>query len=155
VHYLVAHVIGGNRFACHVLDGMSAMVAIERVMSSPQLGDDALGAWATTIAMQAAAFSVNGALERRIDHPPGEISGREFLEFRVFDITLHAWDLARSIGVDERLAPDLVEAVLKIVTSGPPGMGFGINALGRVASSASAQEKLLDQTGRGATRLPR
>ena len=43
VHYLVAHVIGGNRFAVHVLGGMGAMAAIEQVMSSPQLGDDAGG----------------------------------------------------------------------------------------------------------------
>lgn len=148
VHYLAAHVIGGNRFASYVLDGMPAIKAIDKVMSSPQLGDDAVGAWATTSRVQASAFKAHGALERRIDHPLGEISGREFLEFRVFDITLHAWDLARSIGTDEQLAPDLVDVVLNIVTSGPPGMGFGIDALGRVASSASAQDKLLDLTGR-------
>jgi uncharacterized protein (TIGR03086 family) len=151
VHYLAAHVIGGNRFASYVLGGLPAMEAVERVMSERQLGDDATGAWATTSVMQASAFRAHGALERRIDHPLGETSGREFLEFRVFDITLHAWDLARSIGADEQLAPGLVDVVLNIVESGPPGMGFGIGAIGRVAPGASAQEKLLDLTGRGPT----
>ena len=98
--------------------------------------------------MQATAFNAYGALERQIDHPLGQISGREFLDFRVFDITLHAWDLAGAIGADRKLAPDLVDVVLNIVENGPPGMGFGIAALGQVPASASAQSKLLDLTGR-------
>ena len=43
VHYLAAHVIGGNRFADFILGGMTASDAIELVISSPQLGDDAIG----------------------------------------------------------------------------------------------------------------
>lgn len=148
VRYLTAHVIGGNRFAVHVLGGMTATEAIQQVMSSPQLGGDAVEAWTSTCATQAAAFHADGALQRPIDHPLGEIPGRQFLEFRVFDITLHAWDLARSIHEDERLDPDLVDVVLNIVETGPPGMGFGIAALGQVPATASAQARLLDLTGR-------
>ena len=151
VHYLTAHVIGGNRFAAHILGGMPAAEAIEQIMSTPQIVDDATVTWAATCATQASAFHARGALQRRLDHPLGETSGREFLDFRIFDITLHAWDLARSIGADEQLAPDLVDVVLAIVADGPPGMGFGITAIGRVPSSASPQAKLLDLTGRAAT----
>ena len=127
---------------------MIATEAIEQVMSSPQLGDDAVEVWRSTSAMQAAAFHADAALSRPIDHPLGEISGRRFLDFRVFDITLHAWDLARSIGADERLDPDLVDVVLNIVENGPAGMGFGIAALGQVPATASTQARLLDLTGR-------
>ena len=148
VRYLAAHVIGGNRFAALVLGGMSASDAIEHVMSSPQLGRDAMAAWVTTCAAQASAFAEVSAAERRIDHPLGEISGSEFLRFRVFDITLHSWDLARAIGASEHLDPDLVEIVLDIVESGPPGMGFGIVALGRTPAGAPSQMRLLDLTGR-------
>ena len=148
VHYLVAHVIGGNRFAVHVLGGMGAMAAIEQVMSSPQIGDDAAAAWTSTCAEQSAAFNAKAALDRRIDHPLGEVTGRQFLEFRVFDITLHAWDLARSIGADDRLDPELVDVVLSIVRNGPPGMGFGITPLDQVTGPASPQATLLDLTGR-------
>ena len=35
------------------------------------------------------------------DHPLGHITGRNFLEFRVFDTTLHAWDMAGALGTDE------------------------------------------------------
>ena len=148
VQYLTAHVIGGNRFAVDIIGGMTAAEAIERVMSSPQLGEDAVAAWASTSAEQTAAFRADGALQRLVDHPLGEISGRQFLEFRVFDITLHAWDLARSIGADERLDPDLVDVVLAIVENGPPGMGFGIDQLAQVPPTASTLARLLDLAGR-------
>jgi uncharacterized protein (TIGR03086 family) len=148
VHYLTAHVVGGNRFAVLILGGMGVSDAIEEVMSAPQLGDDALAAWAITSAAQLDAFRAPTALERRVDHPLGEITGREFLEFRVFDITLHAWDLARSIEADDQLDADLVDAVLGIVDSRPAGMGFGISALGETDDTASPQARLLDLTGR-------
>jgi uncharacterized protein (TIGR03086 family) len=148
VHYLTAHVVGGNRFAVLILGGMSASDAIDRVMSAPQLCDDALTVWATTSVAQLDAFRGAEVLERLVDHPLGEITGREFLEFRVFDITLHAWDLARSIGADERLDADLVHTVLGIVENGPVGMGFGITALAGVDRAASPQARLLDLTGR-------
>ena len=148
VQYLAAHVIGGNRFAVHVLGGMTATEAIEQIMSSPQLGDDAAATWVSTCDAQASAFHADGALQRLIDHPLGEITGRKFLDFRVFDITLHAWDLACSIGADQRLDPELVDVVLNIIEEWPPGMGFGIAALGQAAASASPQTRLLDLTGR-------
>jgi uncharacterized protein (TIGR03086 family) len=147
VHYLSAHVIGGNRFAVLILGGMSASDAIEEVMSAPQLGDDALAAWAITSAAQLDVFKA-ALLERRVDHPLGEITGREFLEFRVFDMTLHAWDLARAIGASERLDAELVDAVLGIVENGPAGMGFGIMVLGETDDTDSPQARLLDLTGR-------
>jgi uncharacterized protein (TIGR03086 family) len=141
-------VVGGNRFAVAILDGMSASDAIQEVMSVPQLGSDPLTAWKITSSAQLDAFHGAEVLQRRVDHPLGEITGREFLEFRVFDITLHAWDLARSIGVDEQLDADLVLAVLGIVENGPVGMGFGITALEETDGTASPQARLLALAGR-------
>ena len=148
VRYLVAHVVGGNRFAVSILGGVHADDAIDEVMSAPQLGDNPLEAWDTTAAAQSMAFRDDGALERRVDHPLGQITGREFLEFRVFDLTLHAWDLARAIGADDQIEPDLVHVVLDIVENGPPGMGFGVTPLGLASGDPSPQLRLLDLTGR-------
>ena len=148
VQYLTAHVVGGNRFAVLILGGMRASDAIHDVMSTPQLGDDPLMAWNITSSAQLEAFQGAEVLERRVDHPLGELTGREFLEFRVFDITMHAWDLGRSIGVDERLDADLVQLVLGIVENGPVGMGFGITALAQADETASPQERLLGLAGR-------
>ena len=149
VRYLVAHVVGGNRFAVLILGGMDASDAMDEVMSTPQLGDNALETWVTTADAQSAAFRTQGALARPVDHPLGQITGRKFLEFRVFDLTLHAWDLARAMGTEEQLGPELVDAVLAIVENGPPGMGFGIQALGIVEADSPPQLRLLDLTGRG------
>jgi uncharacterized protein (TIGR03086 family) len=128
---------------------MPAAAAIELVMSTPQLGDDAVEAWTTTGAAQVAAFREPGALSRPVDHPLGELTGEGFLRFRIFDISIHAWDLARAIGVDDELAPALVDAVLSIVEAGPPGMGFGIEPVGGDQPGASPQARLLALTGRG------
>ena len=151
VHYLVAHVVGGNRLAVLTLGGMGASDAIGEVLSVPQVGDDALSAWVTTSAAQVTAFRAENVLDTPVDHPLGEITGREFLEFRVFDMTLHAWDLARSLEADDEIGHDLVDAVLQIVENGPPGMGFGIKTSGATDANAPPQARLLDLTGRAAS----
>jgi hypothetical protein len=66
----------------------------------------------------------------------------------VIDVTMHAWDLARAIGADEKLDPHLVGATMALVQSGPPGMGFGMKPLGLTDASSSMQDRLLDLTGR-------
>lgn len=151
VRYLVAHVVGGNRFANLILDGLRGSEAIERVMSTPQLGDDAMTAWTSTTTTQALAFHSPGALARQVDHPLGPLTGRRFLELRVFDLALHAWDLARAIDADDTLDPDLVDVVLGIVQADPAGMGFGITALDRADHDAPTQTRLLHLTGRDPT----
>ncbi len=151
VRFLTAHVVGGNRFAVSILEGMPSAEAIDRVMSTPQLGDDPLASWATSADAQRVAFAAGGALDRQVDHPLGPMAGRRFLEFRILDLALHAWDLARAIAADDQLDPALVEAVLGIIELGPPGMGFGLNPLGQALEDAPAQTRLLDLTGRAAS----
>jgi uncharacterized protein (TIGR03086 family) len=153
VQYLVAHVIGGNRFTCAVLAGRSADDAIAEVMSSSQLGDDPTSSWFTTVERQAAAFRRPDMLETPIDHPVGPITGGDLLGFRVFDITVHAWDLARAVGVDDTLPADLVDDVIAVIESGPPGMGFGIRH-SESTMHASRQDLLLAMTGRSGNRTP-
>ena len=151
VHYLVAHVIGGNRFATLVLGGMTAV------------GCHRAGHVLTAARQRRDGGMVDDVGRRRPRPSPrtrrwcdrstirsARSPASEFLRFRVFDITLHAWDLARSIGAGEQLDAGLVEAVLDIVDDGPPGMGFGIEALGNVTVDADPQARLLDLTGRPA-----
>ena len=147
VHYLVAHVVGGNRFAAAVLAGSTFGDAIAAVMSSPQLGADPLAAWAVTAAAQAAAFRQTGALDAAVDHPVGTITGGDLLGFRTFDITLHAWDLACAIGADASLPDELVTHVIGIIESGLLGMGFGIVPV-QSAADAAPQARMLALAGR-------
>jgi uncharacterized protein (TIGR03086 family) len=148
VHYLVAHVVGGNRFASMVLDAQTAADAIAAVMGAEQLGANALGDFDESNAAQRAAFRRDGALEKIVSHPLGDLSGKRFLEMRVFDIALHAWDLAVAIGDDTTLDPRLVDAVLEVVRHEALGIGFGIEPCGVTGPEASAMEQLLDLSGR-------
>jgi uncharacterized protein (TIGR03086 family) len=55
----------------------------------------------------AAVFAEPDALDRVAHHPVGNRSGLDLLRMRTLDLTLHAWDLARSLGLDETLDPEL------------------------------------------------
>ncbi len=148
VHYLVAHVVGGNRFASMVLDGRTATEAVEAVMGATQLGGDPLADFDTSVDAQRHGFRRDGALGRPVSHPLGDMTGGRFLGMRVFDIALHAWDLAVALGRDAGLDDQLVAATLGIVRSEAPGMGFGIEPCGDVGPDASPLQQLLDVSGR-------
>lgn len=148
VHYLVAHVVGGNRFASMVLDGQTAAEAMEVVMGAAQLGADPLGDFDTSTVDQRRQFRRAEALDQLVSHPLGVLSGERFLRMRVFDIALHSWDLAVAIGRNAELDNELVEAVLEIVSQEALGMAFGIEPCGDVGRDASPMEQLLDLSGR-------
>jgi len=151
VSYLVAHVVGGNRFAALVLDGMSSDDALARIMSERQLrGPSPSQDFLESAAEQGRQFDHPGRLDATVSHPLGDLPGSRFLALRVFDISIHAWDLASSIGADPTLDEHLVDTVLDIVEHEPPGMGFGITPLGRAGPAATPQDRLLDLTGRRA-----
>ncbi len=147
VHYLVAHVIGGNRFAICVLGGESASSAIEHVMSHPQIGDDALADFGAASGAQLAAFEAALRDGRPVDHVRGPITPMRFLGLRTFDIAVHAWDLAVALDADRRLHTELVHHVLGVLDA-EPDIGFDIQPLGRAEVGADPQTILLDRSGR-------
>lgn len=148
VHYLVAHVVGGNRFASMVLDGQTAEQAMTAVMSVTQLSADPAADFDDGAAAQYAAFGSDGALARVVSHPLGEFPAERFLGMRVFDIAVHSWDLAVAIERDGTLDDALVDRILTIVNGEVPGMGFGIQPLDNAGPDASPMELLLDLAGR-------
>ena len=86
----------------------------------------------------------------------GGIPKQELAGFLIGDLLLHSWDLARSIGADEALPPDVVEATTIGLHHVPPALLRGTNPLGQkmmaaaveVPADASPQEKMLAFTGR-------
>jgi uncharacterized protein (TIGR03086 family) len=153
VRYLVAHVVGGNRFACMVLDGQTAEQAMTAVMSARQLSADPTADFDDSVAAQRAVFCREGALAQIVGHPLGDLLGGRFLGMRVFDIAVHSWDLAVAIGRDGTLDEALTDSVLTIVRGEAPGMGFGIQPLGEAGPDADPMDQLLDLAGRSP--LPR
>lgn len=148
---LVTHVLGGNHMAVRLLEGAHRTEAIGYLSGLP-LGDDPLAAYDKNSAEQVAAFSEPGALDRIVEHPMGDLPGSAMLGFRIGDLTLHSWDLARAVGGTEVLPDVLVQKVwtdmapLKdnIATIGI----FGAGPSGEVPDDAPLQIRLLDLTGR-------
>lgn len=76
--------------------------------------------------------------------------------FLIGDLLIHSWDLARSIGGDDMLPPDVVAATADGLQHVPPDLLRGTNPLGQkmmgpaveVSGDASAQDKMLAFTGR-------
>ncbi len=151
VRDLTDHLIGGNRFAAHLLTGASLDEAIAAAFAGG-FGDDPVGEFRAAAVAQRQAFAVPGALERVVHHHIGDMPGAQLLGFRLGDLTLHAWDLARATGGDERLDHELLVQVWKefepraafIAQSGR----FGNGPSGEVPDDAPLQERLLDLTGR-------
>jgi uncharacterized protein (TIGR03086 family) len=148
VRFLVAHVVGGHRFGADVLSGSSADDALSALMSSSVLGDDPLGRHDEFADAQRRGFRRPGALDATVDHPAGGLSGVEFLAMRVFDVTVHAWDLARATGADERIDDQLAACALRAITAVDRGPGFGIVAVGASDEDDAPLARLLDFSGR-------
>lgn len=88
-------------------------------------GPDLHAAYAAAVAGVTAAFAEDGMLERRLWLP--EIrDGMRFpaamaIGFHFLDYVVHGWDVARSIGRDPGLDPDLVSAALAVAVQVPDG----------------------------------
>ena len=80
----------------------------------------------------------------------------EYIEFQIAELTIHAWDLTRSIGVDDRLDDELAAAVFNRYKSdrlyGGVAPGVGWSAMFKepvdVAAEADPQSRLLAYVGR-------
>jgi uncharacterized protein (TIGR03086 family) len=108
VRALVDHVVRWNTFVPEFLAGRSLadMVApFERDI----LGEDAAAAAAAAVQQAVAAFGAPGALEKIVHHPFGELPGAQVLYLRLFDNTIHAWDLARALSIDASIEPAVAE----------------------------------------------
>jgi uncharacterized protein (TIGR03086 family) len=114
------------------------------------LGDDPVASFAATAAELNTAFHEPGAMARTAHHPAGERTGAPLLAIRVVDVTVHTWDLARSIGADESLDPDPVAFALTQRDAFEAGRERGSFAPPprKTPTTVSAQARLLHLSGR-------
>jgi uncharacterized protein (TIGR03086 family) len=145
------HVLGGNRFAAALAGGASSDDALGQALSASFDGDPIAG-FVESASSQLDAFEQPGALDAIVSHPQGNISGRTFLYYRVGDLLLHGWDLARSTGGDDKLDDDLVPDVWReyqsLLPSAIENGAFGKGPTGDVPDDAPLAVRLLDITGR-------
>jgi hypothetical protein len=89
---------------------------VDATRTEDHLGTDAVVEFNATAEVLLSEFRMTGALTRRVHHPIGERTGRELLGMRVIDVTVHTWDLSRSVDADATLDPTLVQCTLLEVT---------------------------------------
>lgn len=151
VRDLADHVLGGNRFAVALLRGEGADDAFAYALGLGFDGDP-VELFDVSAEGQLEAFGAPRALARTVHHPAGDISAATFLGFRLSDLVLHGWDVARSTGGDDEIDPVLAEATWRVLdavmTSDAVGSAFGPGPSGSLPDDASAAARALDASGR-------
>jgi uncharacterized protein (TIGR03086 family) len=149
VRTLVCHVTDAQRWVPHFLAGGSVKDAGDRFTGDP-LGDDPVAAWRAASGAARRAFEADGALDRPVALPGGPTSARDYIWTTTVGLTVHAWDLARGIGADDRLDHELVRRVHaqaeKDVDALAASGRFAPPV--RVSSSADLQSRMLALFGR-------
>lgn len=151
VRDLVNHVVGENLWAPELLGGR-AVAEIGDAFEGDLLGDDPIKAFDTSAVAAMQATGGAGSLTRVVHLSFGDVSGREYVTELFADALIHTWDLARAIGADERLDPELVEACTVWFSGAGNGYrpaGAGAERQG-TSSEADAQADLLASWGRQA-----
>lgn len=150
VRTLVNHLVSENRWMPPLLAGGTIAELGDR-FEGDLLGDDGKAAWEDSAAEAVAAVHGDGAMERTVHLSFGDFPGQEYTMQVFADLLVHGWDLARAIGADERLDPDLVEACASWFAA----MENGYRAAGAIGPrvdlppDADSQTRLLAMFGRG------
>lgn len=81
-----------------------------------QLGDDPVATWDRAVAGALEAFAEPGALSRTVHLSSGPDSALKYCSQMTMDAVVHAWDLSRAIGAEERLPRPLVDFAVREVS---------------------------------------
>lgn len=114
VRDLVGHLVSGTSWVVPLVEGQTIAEVGDR-FDGDLLGADPAGAWRSAADAAIAACTTAGAMDRRVHLSGGDVPASDYIAERVLDLVMHAWDLARATGTDERLDPELVEFAAKVL----------------------------------------
>ncbi|RCV53382.1 TIGR03086 family metal-binding protein [Marinitenerispora sediminis] len=150
VHDLVNHLVTEQLWVPHLLGGGTIAEAAGR-FDGDRLGEEPYATWQIAAREARTAWLQPGAPERTVHLSFGDVPAAVYLEQMTFDLTVHAWDLARGIGADEKLDRELVEAMLAWAQRQDFFGGGGLfDDPVPVPDDADPQVRLLARTGRRA-----
>src|SRR5262249_18149621 len=109
VRDLVNHLVGEDRWAPPLLAG-SSIAEVGGRFDGDLLGTAPKQTWSEASAEAVRAVEADGAMNRTVHLSFGDFPGSEYALQLFADHLIHAWDLARAIGADERLDTELVAA---------------------------------------------
>src|SRR5688500_17994744 len=110
VRRLVQHLVEEECWTPPLLAGQTIAEVGDR-FDGDLLGTEPLAAFDAAAGDALAAVRAEGSLERTVHLSFGDFPGREYVMQLAADHLVHAWDLARALGVDDTLDPDAVAAV--------------------------------------------
>ncbi len=151
VHELVNHTVGGTIY-------FAAVAETGAVPSGAEAPDFAAGDYRATFrdgsARAVAAFAADGAMEKTMTLPFGELPGSVFVLIAAIDTYTHGWDLAKATGQSTDLDPELAAELLQVAKAslsdgmrGPDGAApFGPAVA--VSQPATAADELAGFMGR-------
>jgi uncharacterized protein (TIGR03086 family) len=149
VRDLVQHLVSEELWAPPLLAGSTIEDVGDR-FDGDLVGDDPKDAWEAAARGAVEAARADAPLSRTVHVSFGDITAEDYLTQLTGDHTIHAWDLARAIGADETLDPELVElAYVSLEPQVEQLRGVGIfGAKVEAPAGASRQAQLLALTGR-------
>ncbi|HEX5614244.1 MAG TPA: TIGR03086 family metal-binding protein [Acidimicrobiia bacterium] len=110
VRMLVNHVTVEQLWVPPLAQGASVADIGDR-FDGDQLGDDPVATWDEAVRASLAAFGAPGALDGTVSLSSGERPTAEYCWEMTTDALIHSWDLARGIGADDTLDPELSDLV--------------------------------------------
>lgn len=147
VHDLVDHLTTEQLWAPLLLEGRTIGEVGDR-FDGDVLGEEPLAAWEVAARESRAAWLAPSARGRTVHLSSGDAPAEDYLWEMTFDLGVHAWDLARALGADENLDPDLAAELYGWARKRHLGPGPMFDAPVPVGEEAGVQERLLALAGR-------
>jgi len=123
---LVNHIVGGQFFFAAAVNGQSPGGD-----GPPDFAaGDFLGSFDQGCTAAVAAFEADGAMERTLTLPFGQMPGSVFVGIAATDTFVHGWDLAKATGQPTDLEPELATQLLATVGSFLPDEARGEDSSG-------------------------
>jgi uncharacterized protein (TIGR03086 family) len=108
VRDVLNHITGGaEMFALCVREGAVPDEKLGELMTGDNLGSDYKAAFHRAADAANGSFAIPGAMERIVKLPFGEMPAAMALNIAIFDVTTHAWDLAKATGQNTDLDPEV------------------------------------------------
>ncbi|MFB7848547.1 TIGR03086 family metal-binding protein [Streptomyces sp. NPDC056053] len=108
VRDLVTHLTAEQLWVPSLVTEGRTVAQVGDAFDGDVLGDDPVAAWDRAAAGAREAFGAPGALDRTVNLSYGDTPADAYCAQMVTDAVVHAWDLSRAIGADERLPAPLV-----------------------------------------------
>lgn len=147
---LVNHLTAEQLWVPSLVRDGATIASVGDAFDGDMLGPDPVASWDTAAAASGEAFLEPGALDRTVHLSFGETSAQFYCGQMISDLVVHAWDLSRAIGADEKLPDDLVAFVVREIT--PYAADLAKSGLFAPAveppDGADVQTKLLSLLGR-------